>query len=142
VINLLDKILRRADDDVKLTAVKILQGTLTMGPNYHYEVSNRHLLMISKELLRFRNTSKTLIEENRATLDSILDHLSLIIQFKMQNGMLNPNTYAQIVNQEARTVPDHLAVNIMSKEGLYFMLTHEFPSEAVTIESLSKVIAE
>ena len=67
------------------------------GQNFHYEVTNRYLMVAFQEIFKYHNFKyhKDILEKLK--IGNLLDNLKEVMEFKMQNGTLDLKTYLRIV---------------------------------------------
>lgn len=74
-----------------------------MGQNFHYEVTNRYLMIAFTEVIKYHS-----VTGKKAKNDILAFHLheslKQIMDFKLQNGMLDFKTYIAILEADLKTL--------------------------------------
>ena len=92
MINLIAKTMTHGNDKMKEQVCKTFRTNLHKGQNFHYEVTNRYLMVALKQTLNFQ------FHENSNGLSrELLESLKQVMDFKMQNGTLDIKTYLSIL---------------------------------------------
>lgn len=77
-----------------------------MGQNFHYEVSNRHLDLALSEVLRHFSSKGKGIRGDFHT-SALLQSLKQVMDFKLQNNMLDFKTFISILDTDLKTSCEH-----------------------------------
>lgn len=110
------------NSEVKQKVIHIFRTNLLMGQNFHYEVSNRHLDLALSEVLRhFSSKGKTIRADYQAS--ALLQSLKQVMDFKLQNNMLDFKTYISILETDLKTCDEYDPLKVFGSS--YSNLLHE-----------------
>lgn len=108
------------NSDVKQKVIHIFRTNLLMGQNFHYEVSNRHLDLALSEVLRhFSSSGKSIRGDFQAS--ALLQSLKQVMDFKLQNNMLDFKTYISILDTDLKTSDEHDPLKVFDYPYSNFM---------------------